>query len=84
MSRSINKIIIVGNVGNDPEVRVIGSGAKVANISVATNWRTGGEEPEERTEWHRVALWGRLAQLAEDFVQGRQAPRRRSPAIRLV
>ncbi|NNF25613.1 MAG: single-stranded DNA-binding protein [Gemmatimonadetes bacterium] len=68
MSRSINRITLVGNVGRDPEVRVTGSGAKVANISVATNWRTGGEEPEERTDWHRVALWGRLAQVAEDYV----------------
>ena len=68
MSRSINRVTLVGNVGRDPEVRVTGSGAKVANISVATNWRTGGDDPEERTDWHRVSLWGRMAQIAEEYV----------------
>ena len=68
MSRSLNKVLLVGNVGREPEVRVTSSGTKVANISVATNWRTGGDEPEERTEWHRVNLWGRLAELAEDYL----------------
>ena len=68
MSRSINKVTLVGNVGHDPEVRVTTAGAKVAQISIATNWRSGGDEPEERTDWHRVSLWGRLAQIAEDFV----------------
>ncbi len=68
MSRSVNKIILVGNVGNDPEVRITRSGVKVARISVATNWRTAGEEAEERTDWHRVNLWGRLAQVAEEYV----------------
>ncbi len=68
MSRSLNKVLIVGNVGHAPEVRVTSSGAKVTNLSIATNWRTGGEDPEERTEWHRVTLWGRLAQLAEDHI----------------
>ncbi|MGI9628051.1 MAG: single-stranded DNA-binding protein [Longimicrobiales bacterium] len=68
MSRSINHITLVGHVGRDPEVRSTGEGAKVANISVATNWRTRGDEPEERTDWHRVNFWGRMAQIAEDFV----------------
>ena len=68
MSRSINRVTLVGNVGRDPEVRITSSGAKVAQISIATNWRTGGEDPEERTDWHRISLWGRLAQVAEDFV----------------
>ena len=68
MSRSINRVTLVGNVGRDPEVRVTTSGAKVAHISVATNWRSGGDDPEEKTDWHRVSLWGRLAQLAEDYV----------------
>ena len=44
---------------------------KVARLSLATNWRTGGEHPEERTDWHRVTLWGRLAQVAEDYVSKR-------------
>lgn len=68
MSRSVNKIILVGNVGSDPDVRVTSAGVKVARVSLATNWRTGGEEPEERTDWHRVNLWGRLAQVTEDYV----------------
>ncbi len=68
LSRSVNKVILVGNVGSDPDVRVTPSGAKVARVSLATNWRTGGEEPEERTDWHRVKLWGRLAQVTEDYV----------------
>lgn len=69
MSRSLNKVLLVGNVGRDPDIRVTASGTKVANISVATNWQTGGEDPEERTEWHRVSLWGRLAQVAEDYIE---------------
>ena len=68
MSRSVNKIILVGNVGSDPDVRVTGTGAKVARISLATNWRTGGEDASERTDWHRINMWGRLAQLAEDYI----------------
>ncbi len=68
MSRSVNKIILVGNVGSDPDVRVTSAGVKVARVSLATNWRTGGEDPEERTDWHRVNLWGRLAQVTEDYV----------------
>ena len=68
MSRSVNKVILVGNVGSDPDVHVTPSGAKVARVSLATNWRTGGEDPEERTDWHRVKLWGRLAQVTEDYV----------------
>ncbi|MXW16269.1 MAG: single-stranded DNA-binding protein [Gemmatimonadetes bacterium] len=68
VSRSVNKIILVGNVGSDPDVRVTSAGVKVARVSLATNWRTGGEEPEERTDWHRVNLWGRLAQVTEDYV----------------
>ncbi|MYA42498.1 MAG: single-stranded DNA-binding protein [Gemmatimonadetes bacterium] len=68
VSRSVNKIILVGNVGSDPDVRVTSAGVKIARVSLATNWRTGGEQPEERTDWHRVNLWGRLAQVAEDYV----------------
>ena len=68
MSRSVNKIILVGNVGSDPDVRVTSAGVKVARISLATNWRAAGEDAEERTDWHRVNLWGRLAQVAEEYV----------------
>lgn len=70
MSRSVNKIILVGHVGRDPEVRQTQSGTKVANLSLATNYRSGAgsEEPEERTDWHRLVLWNRLALLAEEYV----------------
>jgi single-strand DNA-binding protein len=64
MARGINKAIIVGTLGQDPEVRYTASGSAVANISVATNenWRdkTTGEA-QERTEWHRIVLFGKLA-----------------------
>ena len=70
MSRSVNKIILVGNVGRDPDVRETQSGTKVAHFSLATNRRIGGngDEPQERTDWHRLTLWSRLAQFAEDYV----------------
>ena len=66
--RSVNKVILVGNAGSDPDVRITSAGVKVARVSLATNWRAGGDDPEERTDWHRVTLWGRLAQVAEDYV----------------
>lgn len=70
MARSVNKTILVGNVGHDPEIRTTQKGEKVANISLATNRRVQPfEEGEERTDWHRLVLWGRLAQLAEDYVR---------------
>ncbi len=70
MSRSVNKIILVGNVGRDPDVRQTQNGTKVANLSLATNrWRPPTEEEvEERTDWHRLTFWNRLAQFAEDYI----------------
>ncbi len=70
MSRSVNKIILVGNVGRDPDIHETQSGAKVAHFSLATNHRlrSNGSEGEERTEWHRLTVWNRLAQFAEDYV----------------
>ena len=70
MSRSVNKVILVGNVGRDPDVQTTTSGTKVAHVSLATSRRfprDGGME--ERTDWHRLTLWDRLAQLAEDYVR---------------
>jgi single-strand DNA-binding protein len=69
MGRSVNKIILVGNAGRDPDVQTTASGAKVAHVSLATTRRfprNGGFE--ERTEWHRLTLWERLAELAEEYV----------------
>jgi single-strand DNA-binding protein len=70
MSRSINKIILVGHIGRDPDVQTTAGGTKVAHVSLATSRRfpkDGGFE--ERTEWHRLTLWDRLAQLAEDYIR---------------
>ena len=70
MSRSVNKIILVGYIGRDPDVQTTATGAKVAHVSLATSRRfprDGGVE--ERTEWHRLTLWDRLAQIAEDYVR---------------
>ncbi len=71
-SRGINKVILVGNLGNDPEIRYMPSGGAVANITVATSesWRdknTG--EQREKTEWHRVALFGKLAEVAGEYLR---------------
>ena len=70
MSRSINKVILVGNAGRDPDVHTTAGGTRVAHVSLATSRRfsrNGGVE--ERTEWHRLTLWDRLAQLAEEYVR---------------
>jgi single-strand DNA-binding protein len=70
MSRSINKIILVGHIGRDPDVQTTASGTKVAHVSLATSRRFARDGSfEERTEWHRLTLWDRLAQLAEDYLR---------------
>ncbi len=72
MARGVNKAIIVGHLGRDPEVRYSASGAAVANVSIATteSWKekqTG--ENNERTEWHRVVFFGRLAEIAGEYLK---------------
>jgi single-strand DNA-binding protein len=70
MSRSVNKVILVGNIGRDPDVQTTSAGTKVAHVSLATSRRvpvSGGFE--DRTEWHRLTMWDRLAQLTEDYVR---------------
>ncbi len=69
MSRSVNKVILVGNVGRDPDVQITKNGTKVAHLSLATNRRFGAADGEEKTEWHRLTLWNRLAEITEDRVQ---------------
>lgn len=69
--RGVNKVIVVGNMGQDPETRYMPSGAAVTNISVATSesWKdkqTG--EQKERTEWHRVVMFNRLAEIAAEYL----------------
>ena len=76
MARGINKVIIVGNLGADPEVRYTGGGTAVCSLSVATSeqWtdKQSGER-QERTEWHRVKLFGKLAEIAGEYLKkGRQ------------
>jgi single-strand DNA-binding protein len=72
MARGINKVIIVGNLGNDPETRYMPSGSAVTNLTVATNesWKdkaTG--EQKDRTEWHKVAMFNRLAEIAAEYLR---------------
>jgi single-strand DNA-binding protein len=71
MAGSVNKVILVGHLGRDPEVRVTGSGQSVASFSVATNEKWTGKtgQPEERTEWHNITAWGRLAELCRDYLK---------------
>ncbi len=76
MARGINKVILVGNLGADPEMRHTGGGTAVTTINIATSesWtdKQSGEK-QERTEWHRVKLFGRLAEIAGDYLKkGRQ------------
>lgn len=71
-SRGVNKVILIGNLGNDPEVRYTASGAAVANVSLATSeqWkdRESGEQ-QERTEWHRVVFFGRIAEVVGEYLR---------------
>lgn len=71
----INKVIIVGNLGKDPEVRHTPSGQAVANFSIATSesWNDKDGQKQERTEWHRIVVWGKLAELCGKYLsKGRQ------------
>ena len=72
MAGSVNKVILIGNLGRDPEVRTMQSGDKVANFSVATSerWKDRNSgEMQERTEWHRVVIFGRTAEIAEQYLR---------------
>jgi len=72
---SVNKVILIGNLGRDPEVKYTQTGTAVANLSVATNevWTDKAGQKQERTEWHRVVVWGKQAQvLAEHLAKGKQ------------
>lgn len=70
MSRSVNRVTLLGNAGSDPELRETGNGTPVAHLSLATNrtWKKDGE-PRERTEWHRLTLWGKAAETASTYVR---------------
>ncbi len=68
---SVNKVMIIGNLGRDPEVRYMPDGGAIANISVATTdtWKDKSGEKQERTEWHRVAFFGKLAEIAGEYLK---------------
>lgn len=70
MSRSLNKIMLIGNVGSDPEVRSTASGARIAKTSLATNraFQDKSGQQQERTDWHRLTFFGKLADIVEQWV----------------
>ena len=70
MSRSLNKVMLIGNVGNDPEIRATSGGARVAKLSLATNrsWSGRDGQQQEKTEWHRLTFFGRLVDIVEQWV----------------
>ncbi|MDF0534151.1 single-stranded DNA-binding protein [Shewanella yunxiaonensis] len=70
-SRGVNKVILVGNLGQDPEVRYMPNGNAVANITVATSdtWKDQQGQQQERTEWHRVVIFGKLAEVAGEYLR---------------
>lgn len=76
MARGVNKVILVGNLGQDPELRYTGGGTAVCNLRIATNesYKDSNGEWVERTEWHSVVAWGRLAEICNEYLKkGSQA-----------
>ena len=71
MSRSLNKVMLIGNVGSDPEIRATSSGNRVAKLSIATNrqWKDSSGQRQEKTEWHRLTFFGRLVDIVEQWVK---------------
>lgn len=70
-TRGVNKVILVGNLGNDPEVRYMPNGNAVANLSLATSesWKDQQGQMQERTEWHRLTMYRRLAEIAGEYLK---------------
>ncbi|MDX1387962.1 MAG: single-stranded DNA-binding protein [Acidobacteriota bacterium] len=68
---SVNKVILVGNLGRDPEVRYTASGTPVANFTMATSerWTDAAGEKKERTEWHRIVVWGKQAEIVGEYLR---------------
>ncbi len=74
-NRGVNKVILVGNLGNDPELRHTPNGRPVASFSIATTdlWTNKEGQQETRTEWHRIVAWGRLAEICKEYLsKGKQ------------
>ncbi|WP_422444108.1 single-stranded DNA-binding protein [Endozoicomonas sp. ALB091] len=69
--KGINKVILIGNVGQDPDIRFTPSGTAVANLSIATSeqWKDQQGQQQEKTEWHRVVIFGKLAEICQQYVQ---------------
>ena len=70
MANSVNKVTLIGHLGKDPELRATSSGQSVASFSVATNekWTGKSGTPEERTEWHNVVVWAKLAEICSEYL----------------
>lgn len=68
---SVNKVILIGNLGKDPELRYTPSGQAVANFSIATTdrWRDKDGQNQQRTEWHNIVTWGRQAEVANEYLK---------------
>ncbi len=72
---SVNKVILLGNLGRDPELRYTPNGTAVANFTIATNetWKDRDGQKQEHTEWHRIVVWGKLAEICGEYLRkGRQ------------
>ena len=71
MSRSVNKVMLIGNVGAAPEIRETSSGSRLAKLRIATNrsWTDRSGQRQERTEWHRLTFFGRLVDIVEQWVK---------------
>ncbi len=71
MSRSLNKVMLIGNVGNEPDIRATSSGTQVAKVSLATNrsWKDSSGQQKEKTEWHRLTFFGRLVDIVDQWVK---------------
>ena len=68
---SVNKVILIGNLGRDPETRYMPDGGAITNISIATTetWKDKAGEKQEKTEWHRIAFFGKLAEIAGEYLK---------------
>jgi single-strand DNA-binding protein len=71
MGRFINKVMLIGNVGNDPDIRTTSSGTQVAKVSLATShqWKDSSGQQKEKTEWHRLTFFGRVVDIVEQWVK---------------
>ena len=71
MARGVNKVLLIGNLGADPEVRSTPDGTQVANFTLATSesWKDKSGDKQERTEWHRIVLWRHLAEIAGKYLR---------------